>query len=226
MIILNEALYCNKDFKMQISLKIKKGERLSIFGYNGAGKSTLIKIIAGFLYIKSGEVLINNINYTKKKSFDRPISIIFQENNFFDHLNVIENICIGSKFLSHKKDKKISNIINSFNIKDIIYKLPDQISIGQRQLIPIARCFLRKKPILLMDEPFSALDFISKFNIMNLINKFCIENKITLIMVSHNFEDAKKITERSIIIKKGKIYWDGCTHKMIKENKEVFNKNI
>lgn len=229
MINLNKVIYSNEEFIMNISLKIQKGEKISIFGSNGAGKSTLMHLIAGFLTINSGKILINNKNYTKLSSSYRPISIIFQENNLFSHLNVIQNIAIGlnKKFkFDHNDNKKINNILNMFNLKNYINKLPNQLSVGQRQLVAIIRCFLRNKPILLMDEPFSSLDFISKFKLINLINEFCNINNTTLVMVSHDFEDAQKITKRSVIIKKGKIYWDGLTEKMIQKNKKIFNKKI
>lgn len=226
MIFLKDISYnYKKNFTIEVSLKINKGERISIFGPSGSGKSTLIHLIAGFLFSNTGKILINKKDYTNYLSSERPISTIFQENNLFYHLNVITNISLGInpklKF-SLKEKKRIKKIAKKLNLYDYLYHLPEQLSVGQRQLVAIARCLLRNKPILLLDEPFSSLDLLSKTKIINLLKNFCNDKQITLIVVLHNFEDAIKIAKRSLLIIKGKTYWDGKTINLIKENKKFF----
>lgn len=227
MITLKNIFYIHSNnFSINFSLKIKEGERISIFGPSGSGKSTLMNLIAGFLFINKGKILINKKDYTKKFPSERPISTIFQENNLFYHLNIITNIALGINpklNFSIKEKQKIQSIAKKLNIYDYLYHLPEQLSVGQRQIVSIARCLLRNKPILLLDEPFSSVDLLSKIKIINLLKVFCDKKKITLIIVLHNFEDAVKITERSLLIIKGKIYWDGKTDNLIKENKNIFN---
>lgn len=217
MIILKKILFFYKKKSLSFSLKINQGEKISIFGKNGAGKSTLIKIIGGFLSIHSGKIFINNINHTNSSPSMRPISILFQENNLFHHLNIKQNIVIGvnTKFkLKYEEEKKFKNIIHILNLQDYLYYFPEKLSVGQRQLVAIARIFMRKKPILLLDEPFSSIDFFTKNKIINLLIKYCKKNKITLLTVLHNFEEAKHITNRSLIIENGKIIWDGNTNQV------------
>lgn len=224
MIFLNNIFYIHNKFSMKFSLKIKKGERIAIFGPVGAGKSTLINLIAGFLYANSGKILINKIDYTQSYPYDRPISTIFQENNLFYHLNIINNISLGlnqNLKISNKEKENIKNIAEQLNLGNYLYYFPEQLSVGQRQIVAIARCLLRKKSILLLDEPFSSIDLFLKEKIINLLKVFCDKNKITLIIILHNFEDAIKITKRSLFIKKGKILWDGKTIHLLK-NKKIF----
>lgn len=228
MIIIKNIKYQFKNkFKINFSTNIKQGEKISIFGPNGSGKSTFINLIAGFTKINSGELIINNINYTKISSAYRPISIIFQENNLFYHLNVMQNIAIGinPKIKINKEEKnRIEKIADFLKLKKYLYFLPEELSVGQRKLVSIARVLLRKKPILLLDEPFSSIDFFTKKKIILLIIDFCKKNNITLIIVLHNFEEAKALTNRSFIIIKGKIYWDGDTLHLIKKYKSILNK--
>lgn len=228
MIILKNIRYQFKNkFSINFSTKIIKGEKVSIFGPNGSGKSTFVNIIAGFININYGQLIINKINYTEISSAYRPISIIFQENNLFYHLNVMQNIAIGinPKIKINKKEKKnIEKIADTLRLSKYLYFLPEELSVGQRKLVSIARVLLRNKPILILDEPFSSIDFFTKKKIIKLIIKFCKKNNITLIIILHNFEEAELMTNRSLIIIKGKICWDGNTLDLIKKYKSTLRK--
>lgn len=194
--------------KMQFSLKIEKGKRLAILGSSGSGKSTLLKLIAGFLPVKSGTILIDKFDHTYTHPSKRPISILFQENNLFHHLKIIENIGLGLqphlKFNDAQK-KIITDIARRVGLYDVLYRYPEQISGGQCQSAALARCLIRNQPLLLLDEPFSSLDIKLKMHMLNLLDKICYEKNITLLITLHNIFDAKKISKEFLFIQDNKL---------------------
>ncbi|WP_333948096.1 thiamine ABC transporter ATP-binding protein ThiQ [Candidatus Liberibacter brunswickensis] len=197
---------------MRFDFQVNQNERIVILGPSGAGKSTLLSLIAGFLYSKQGNIYLNKQNHTLSSPSKRPLSILFQENNLFPHLTVWQNIALGvspNLHLDNYQYTKVKQIIEKFFLDDCFDRLPSQISGGQRQRSALARCFIRQKPILLLDEPFAVLDPSLRNEILGLLKKLCDERQLTLLMVSHNLEDAVKIATRFIVISEGKIVYDG-----------------
>ncbi|KIE64067.1 Thiamin ABC transporter, ATPase component / Thiamine transport ATP-binding protein thiQ [Candidatus Riesia pediculischaeffi PTSU] len=197
---------------MHLDFQIKKGEKVSILGPNGSGKSTLLNLISGFYHPSGGNIFIDGSNHTCTPPSFRPISIIFQGNNLFSHLTVFQNISLGVSYklrLSEEKRKMIDEIIELTELNGCRNKFPTQISGGQKQLVALARCLIRKQPIMLLDEPFSSIDAISKEKILNILNQVCCEEKITLLTVLHDFKDATRVSDRFIVLKKGFVVYDG-----------------
>ncbi|WMY94793.1 MAG: thiamine ABC transporter ATP-binding protein ThiQ [Arsenophonus sp.] len=223
MIKIKQLIYCYENLKMEFNFTIDQGEKVAIFGGSGAGKSTLLNLIAGFKFSKKGEIWLNKKNCTYIPPEIRPVSIIFQDNNLFAHLTVWQNIALGispNLYLNQTQHDIVNKIIKKVSLENCLTRLPGQISGGQRQRTALARCLIRQKPILLLDEPFSALDPALRNDMLVLLKKICDEKELTLLMVSHNLEDAIKITTRCIIISKGKIIYDGHHKDQIK------NKNM
>ena len=212
MIKLDHLVYCYENLAMEFDFKVNKGERVVILGPSGAGKSTLLDLIAGFQYPKQGEIWLNQQNHTCTPPAKHPVSILFQENNLFSHLTVWQNIALGispNLHLDQAQHSAIKQIIEQVSLNNCLSRLPAQISGGQRQRTALARCLIRQKPILLLDEPFSALDPALRNEMLTLLKQVCDEHQLTLLMVSHNLEDVAKIATRSIVISKGKIAYDG-----------------
>ncbi|MFP3019165.1 MAG: thiamine ABC transporter ATP-binding protein ThiQ [Arsenophonus sp.] len=212
MIKLDHLLYFYDHLKIEFDFKVNKYERVAILGPSGAGKSTLLNLIAGFQYPKQGKIWLNKENHTATPPIKRPVSILFQENNLFSHLTVWQNIALGiSPNLSLKKCQcnTVKKIIKQVSLDNCITRLPSQISGGERQRTALARCLIRKKPILLLDEPFSAFDPILRNEMLMLLKQVCNELQLTLMISSHNLEDSIKIATRYIVIKEGKIFYDG-----------------
>ncbi|ARC54291.1 thiamine ABC transporter ATP-binding protein [Candidatus Riesia pediculicola] len=212
MIKAQSILYRYKDLSMFFNFQVEKGEKVSILGPNGSGKSTLLNLIAGFFRPNKGKILINNFDYTYSSPSFRPISIVFQNNNLFSHLTVLQNISLGVSCnlrLSVKNKRIVDEIIDIIDLNEQKNKFPNQISGGQKQLVALARCLIRKKPIMLLDEPFSSIDCNSKRKILKVLNRFCQKDGITLLVVLHDMKDASKMTNRSIILKNGAIIYDG-----------------
>lgn len=212
MITLEHVLYIYKEFPMEFSFTVPKSDCVSIMGPSGAGKSTLLSLIAGFLSPEQGNIILGGKKHNDTSPAERPVSILFQDNNLFPHLTLEQNIGLGLNPGLHlnKDDKeKLLTIAEDVNILDILHRKPDQVSGGQRQRAALARCLLRDQPILLLDEPFSALDTALRLDILDLIKEIQKEKTLTILMVSHNIDDSIRLSERCLLIDKGKIIYDG-----------------
>ena len=214
MLTLTNLTYLYNHLPMRFSLSMQAGERLAILGPSGAGKSTLLSLVAGFLAVNSGNLLLNGEDHSHTPPAKRPVSMLFQENNLFPHLTVAQNIGLGlhpGLKLNSQQKQALQDIARRVGLDTLLDRLPSQLSGGQRQRAALARCLVRQQPLLLLDEPFSALDPALRKEMLQLVDEVCQERKITLLMVSHSIEDAARIAPRSILIVDGRVYWDGST---------------
>ncbi len=214
MLTLTDVTWLYRHLPMRFSLQVAPGERIAVLGPSGAGKSTLLNLIAGFLEPASGEILLAGENHTRTAPARRPVSMLFQENNLFTHLRVRDNIGQGMNpglKLNEEQQDRLKTIASQMAIGDLLDRLPSQLSGGQRQRVALARCLVRKQPILLLDEPFSALDPALRQEMLQLLDDLCARQQFTLLMVSHSIEDAARIAPRSLVVSEGRIAWDGDT---------------
>ncbi|TDQ59862.1 thiamine transport system ATP-binding protein [Mesocricetibacter intestinalis] len=208
MIKLEQVLFRYKSMSMQFSLHIRAGEKVAIVGESGAGKSTLLNLIAGFELPQQGEIILNGENHSFTQPFERPVSMLFQENNLFMHLNVEQNIALGLKpelTLTPQERKCIIQAASAVGLRDFLNELPTRLSGGQKQRVALARCLLREKPILLLDEPFSALDPELRREMLNLFLQLCDVKGLTLLIVTHQPQELEAKIDRIIRIGKGRI---------------------
>jgi len=206
---------------MRFTLSVAHGEQIAILGPSGAGKSTLLNLIAGFLTPASGNMVIDGEDHTTTPPSRRPVSMLFQENNLFSHLSVQQNIGLGLNpglKLNASQREKILHIAQQMGIDSLLERLPGELSGGQRQRVALARCLVREQPILLLDEPFSALDPALRQEMLTLVAEVCREKQLTLLMVSHSVEDAARIAPRSIVVADGRIAWQGDTDNLLSGN--------
>lgn len=218
MLTLNKLTYLYEHLPMRFDLQIEAGERVAILGPSGAGKSTLLSLTAGFLTATSGQILLNGQDHSQTPPAKRPVSMLFQENNLFSHLTVRQNMGLGlhpGLKLSATQQQELLEIARQVGLEDCLDRLPSQLSGGQRQRVALARCLLRSQPILLLDEPFSALDPALRSEMLNLLDKVCSERNLTLLMVSHNLDDAVRVAQRTLLVVDGRIYYDGPTQALV-----------
>jgi thiamine ABC transporter, ATP-binding protein len=218
MLKLNDVTWLYQHLPMRFTLSVERGEQIAILGPSGAGKSTLLNLVAGFLTPASGEILIDGSTHTRTPPSRRPVSMLFQENNLFSHLNVRQNIGLGlspSLKLNASQQLELQTIAQQMGIEPLLERLPGELSGGQRQRAALARCLIRKQPVLLLDEPFSALDPALRQEMLQLVGEICQRQHLTLLMVSHSVEDAAQIASRSIVVADGRIAWDGATQTLL-----------
>ncbi|QJT79100.1 thiamine ABC transporter ATP-binding protein ThiQ [Kosakonia sp. MUSA4] len=218
MLRLIDVTWLYQHLPMRFTLTVKTGEQIAILGPSGAGKSTLLNLIAGFLTPASGTLTIAGNDHTHTPPSQRPVSMLFQENNLFTHLTVRQNIGLGLNpglKLNSEQQQTLRQIAETMGLEALLDRLPEQLSGGQRQRVALARCLVREQPVLLLDEPFSALDPALRQEMLSLVQEVCRRQQLTLLMVSHSVEDAARIAERSLVVADGRIAWDGKTDDLL-----------
>lgn len=221
MLKLTDVTWLYQHLPMRFTLTAQQGEMIAILGPSGAGKSTLLNLIAGFLPPARGEMTINGQDHTHTPPSQRPVSMLFQENNLFTHLTVRQNIGLGMDpglKLTAKQRQKCDAIAQQMGLTELSDRLPGELSGGQRQRVALARCLVREQPILLLDEPFSALDPALRQEMLQLVKDVCQEKQLTMLMVSHSVEDAASIAPRAVVVADGRIAWDGETQALLSGN--------
>ena len=208
MIRLDNVFLADDALPMTFDLQVEAGERIAIVGPSGAGKSTLLNLIAGFVLPTRGEVWLNGENHTQSAPYERPVSMLFQENNLFPHLTVQQNLALGLKTslkLTALEQDQIERVADAVGLTSFLSRLPNSLSGGQKQRVALARCLLRDKPILLLDEPFSALDPELRMEMLNLIDELCHSKNLTLLLVTHQPSELAGKVDRMLRIENGRI---------------------
>lgn len=193
----------------KFNLQADAGHCLAIIGESGAGKSTLLNLLAGFNTPRSGRVLWRGEDILKLHPAQRPITTLFQDFNLFPHLTVQQNIGLGIDSglrLSKKDQRQISASLDEVGLSGFENRLPAQLSGGQQQRVSLARCLIRDKPILLLDEPFSALDETTRSSILQLTANVIQQKQLCTLLVSHNIHD------NDILANKKRYLYDGQLH--------------
>ncbi len=199
--------YKYENMNMCFNFDAYKGEVTAILGQSGAGKSTLLSLISGFISPHLGDIKIDGKSILKQEIHQRDVSILFQENNLFAHLNLHDNIALGVNTklkLNKNEEKELYNLAKKFQIENILYQLPSEVSGGQKQRAALCRTILREKSVLLLDEPFSALDEELKDELLSLIKELSEKQNLCVLMVTHSKDDAKKVASKIITICEGK----------------------
>ncbi len=208
MIRLDNVFLADDTLPMTFDLQVAAGERIAIIGPSGAGKSTLLNLIAGFVLPTQGNIWLNGENHTRSAPYERPVSMLFQENNLFPHLSVQQNLALGLKTslkLTALEQDQIERVADAVGLTSFLSRLPNSLSGGQKQRVALARCLLRDKPILLLDEPFSALDPELRMDMLNLIDELCHSKNLTLLLVTHQPSELTGKVDRMLRIENGRI---------------------
>lgn len=183
-----------------INLNIQKQEIVSLVGHSGCGKSTLLRIIAGLEKASSGFISLNNKILTNPNS---NIGMVFQDPRLLPWLNVFDNIKL-SILNEHKETQKfkINQTLKIVGLENIEKLWPRQLSGGMAQRVAIARALVQSPEVLLLDEPFSALDSFTKANLQEHVKYLWATLKITIIMVTHDINEATTMSDRILVLKK------------------------
>ena len=205
-----EKLSCYfESFDTNFNLDITKKGVVGVVGRSGSGKSTLLNLIAGFIKPQSGKIIYKSLILNNLEPAQRDLSILFQSFNNFDHLTIFENVILGIDPQMKKTStnlKIVRDILKKLSINIDINTQVNLLSGGEQQRVSIARCLIRKKSLLLLDEPFNSLDPGLRKNLYNDVVSMTKKtpNQLTLIS-SHLIEELKKITNSFIFLNKGRI---------------------
>lgn len=211
-----------KDFILDVSLKIKPGQFVSIFGKSGSGKTTILRTIAGLARPDKGSIKVgNDIWYDSKRKINLPpqkrdVSLVFQGTALFPNMTVLDNIKYGMK---EPNQRLIDEVVAITKIGDILKRKPINLSGGEKQRVELARAVLKMPKILLLDEPFSALDIHSKLEIYEELVELHNRFNLTTILISHDIFEVGKLAEKVFLIDKGKILKEGKPEEIFKDKR-------
>lgn len=204
--------YKSKTILENFNLNIDSGKLVVLIGASGCGKTTLLKMINRLISITEGEILINgkNINNMDPIELRRGIGYVIQQTGLFPHMTVKENIEIIPKLMKKSEseiEQKTIELLNmvGLNPKEYLYRYPAELSGGQQQRVGVARAFAADAEIILMDEPFSALDPITRTELQEQLFNIQKEYNKTIVFVTHDMDEAINIADMICILKDGKI---------------------
>jgi sulfate/thiosulfate transport system ATP-binding protein len=199
-----------------ISLNIPKGEITALLGPSGCGKTTLLRIIAGLETPDSGVIKFSGEDQTKKHVKDRKVGFVFQHYALFRHMNVFENIAFGLRVRPRKvrPDKKtihetVMRLVTMVQLESYVNRFPSELSGGQRQRVALARALAVEPSVLLLDEPFGALDAKVRKELRRWIRRLHDEIHVTSVFVTHDQDEALEVSDTIVIVNKGKIEQSG-----------------
>ena len=216
--------YGEKNILKDFSLNIKKGEFLTIIGSSGCGKTTVLKMINGLIKPNKGNVFVDGKDISKINLIDmrRKIGYVIQGVGLFPHMKIKNNISYTLN-LEKKENKeeilsKVKKLVKIVGLdEEIINRYPNELSGGQRQRVGIARALVGEPDIILMDEPFGAVDEITRKLLQDEIYKIYKEYNVTIVFITHDIGEALKLGTRVIVMDNGEIVQSG-TPKEIREN--------
>lgn len=210
------AAYGNKDVLMHFNLEIARGEFVMLIGTSGCGKTTALKLMNGLLRPKEGSVVVNgnDLSRTDLTALRRNLGYVVQETGLFPHLTIEKNISYVAD-LSRKKDSKaiqnrVTQLLQLVELpEEIRRRYPDELSGGQKQRVGIARALMNSPEILLMDEPFGAVDEITRRRLQEEIGKIHRQQGETIVFVTHDIDEALRLGTRIVVMDAGRIIQDG-----------------
>src|SRR5205085_2852552 len=191
-----------------IELDISGGELVALLGPSGCGKSTLLRIIAGFIAQTEGSVLFDNEPVDHLAPNRRGAGIVFQNYALFPHMTVAENVAYGLHARSTPKEKigpRVAEMLGLVHMDHLAERLPRQLSGGQQQRIALARALAVDPKILLLDEPFGALDKNLRLDMQIEVKRLQREYGITTILVTHDQEEALSMADRIAVMNRGRV---------------------
>jgi thiamine transport system ATP-binding protein len=225
---LADATFRYADMEMHFDVAFEAGGITAVIGPSGSGKSTLLNLIAGFETPLTGQVLIAGVDVTPLPPSSRPVSMIFQENNLFSHLDVAANVGLGispALRLSRGDRERIETALGRTGLAGKEKRLPRELSGGERQRVALARALVRDRPVLLLDEPFASLGPALRDEMLDLLASVQEERQMTTLLVTHQPEDARRAADSIVFVEAGRIVAAGDKRSFFaKDGPEAFRR--
>lgn len=184
---------------LRYDMQIETGEIVAIQGISGVGKTTLLNLIGGYLQADSGAIKWNQKSINNLAVEQRPVSMLFQDHNLFEHISVLDNLSLG--FTTSAPIDAITNAARHLGVDQQLKKKPATLSGGQRQRIALIRTLLRPDPIVLLDEPFAELDPATREKAALWTRAQAKSAGKTVLLVTHQDEDVERVADRRMILK-------------------------
>ena len=195
--------------RYNFSMQIDPGTIACVSGRSGSGKSTLLDLIAGFLMPTQGALYWDNQNFTQLAPDKRPVTTVFQNNNLFEHRNAIDNVVVGINTKIPKQGKEVDlakEALQAVELSGFAQTRVSQLSGGQQQRVAIARAILRQSRVILLDEPFSALDQQTRHSMLALVRQLATEQQRAIVMVTHDLRDCEAVADSHYVIEAGHLH--------------------
>ncbi|MDE6608063.1 MAG: ABC transporter ATP-binding protein [Lachnospiraceae bacterium] len=227
------AVYGENEVLDQVSLTVEKGEFIVIIGPSGCGKTTLLKMINGLVVPTKGEVLVKGERLTECNlaAMRRSIGYAVQGAKLFPHMTVENNICyvpcLERKMSKEEKRALAGKMLEMVELPDeLAVRFPRQLSGGQKQRVGIARAMASNPDILLMDEPFGAVDEITRRSLQEELLSLQNRTGITVVFITHDIGEAFRLGSRILIMKEGGIWQEGTKKELLENPKDTFVKQL
>jgi thiamine transport system ATP-binding protein len=219
---------CLGEQQFYYDLQIPLGQVVAIMGASGSGKSTLLNLLAGFIQLQTdtsqktdtSQILLGDQRIDQLEPAQRPVTSLFQEHNLFAHMSVFNNLALGvrpSLKLTIDEIAQVESALNQVGLKGLGSRLPKQLSGGQRQRVALGRALVRRKPLLLLDEPFSALDPALRQEMAALVKRLSEQQQLTVLLVTHEPKDALELAETVVFIADGRVHWQGSSKDFLQQ---------
>jgi sulfate transport system ATP-binding protein len=212
-----------------VSLEVATGELVALLGPSGSGKTTLLRVIAGLEIPDAGQVLFAGEDVTNKNAYERRAGFVFQAYALFQHMTVFENIAFGLRVMSRQKrpnaaaiKKRVEELLQLIQLEGFGDRLPSQLSGGQRQRVALARSLAIEPRVLLLDEPFGALDAKVRKDLRKWLRHFHDQTHLTTLFVTHDQEEAFELADRVAVFNEGRIQQVGAPAELRENPKNDF----
>ncbi|MEQ9257480.1 MAG: ATP-binding cassette domain-containing protein [Roseovarius sp.] len=214
MLRLENCLIENGDFRLAADLSVEAGRFVAVLGPSGEGKTTLLEAIAGFLPVTQGSISWNGTPLGDTHPGDRPVAMLFQEENLFPHLTAAQNVGLGLKpnlRLTASELAQVAEALERVGLSGLEARKPGALSGGQRARVALARLMVQRRALFLLDEPFAALGPALKAEMLGLVADLARESGATVLMVSHDPGDARLVADEVIFVDGGQAHPPAAT---------------
>ena len=209
MLWLDQVVIANGAFRLAADIRLTAGERIAVMGPSGAGKSTLANGIAGFHALCQGRISCQGTDITDAPPGKRPVAMLFQDSNLFPHLTIRQNAGLGMHpdlRLKPADWDRVDQALARVGLSDLAMRRPAELSGGQQSRAALARVLVQAKPILILDEPFSALGPALRADMLDLVGELTAENGATVLMITHDPQDAERLADQIVLVADAKAH--------------------
>lgn len=209
MLILDGIVIQQGTFRLTADFTLEAARKYAVIGPSGAGKSTLLGALCGFIPLSAGKLIYEGRDLSQAEPGDRPMTMLFQDNNLFPHLSVMQNVSLGLRpdmKLSTQDRDQVRAALVRVGLEGHETAKPGALSGGQQSRVALARVLVQARPMVLLDEPFAALGPALRMDMLGLVEELVTETGAALVMVTHAPDDVRRIADEVIFVEGGKAH--------------------